>query len=153
MTKHPRFLILFFLSALPGYAASLLVGRFQLAAGQQVVGGPVFVEGCDALPFFASEINASNESQRIQRVFGMSLTASREAVPILMDLLQSSDEEIRQVAKISLERLTHRAATSDAVFSLDRAWLHETWQARWTSDSAAALIHAYNECGEKLRID
>jgi hypothetical protein len=83
----------------------------------------------------------------------MSLTASRDAVPLRIDLLQSSDEQIRQVAAIRLERLTHRAATSDEVSGLDPAWLHKTWQAWWTSNSAATPLYAHNECSEKLRID
>ena len=109
--------------------------------------------GSDALSFLASEINASSEGQRIQGALGMSLTASRDAVPILIELLRSSDEQIRQVAEISLERLTHRAATSDEASSLVPAWLHKTWQTWWTSNSAAAAIYAHDECGETLRID
>jgi hypothetical protein len=109
--------------------------------------------GSAALSFLASEINASSEGQRIQGALGMSLTASRDAVPMLIDLLQSSDEQIRQVAEVSLERLTHRAATSDEVSSLDPAWLHKTWQTWWRSNSAAASIYAYDECSETLRID
>ena len=109
--------------------------------------------GSDALSFLASEINASSEGQRIQGALGMSLTESRDAVPILIELLRSSDEQIRQVAEISLERLTHRAATSDEASSLVPAWLHKTWQTWWTSNSAAAAIYAHDECGETLRID
>jgi len=81
----------------------------------------------------------------------MWLTAPRDAVPIRIDLLQASDQEIRQVAAISLERLTHRAAPSDEVSGLDPAWPHKTWQTWWRSDSAAAPIYAHNECGETLR--
>jgi hypothetical protein len=141
----------------PGYFPLLLKATQQAPVGTQtrVYGteAVAMLGGSDALPFLASEINASTESQRIQGVFGMSLTASRDAVPILIDLLQSSDEEIRQAAEISLERLTHRAATSDEVPSLGPAWLHKTWQAWWTCNSAAAAIYAPHECGETLRID
>jgi HEAT repeat protein len=106
-----------------------------------------------AAPVCAASPNASTGSQRIQGVFSMWLTAPRDAVPIRIDLLQASDQEIRQVAAISLERLTHRAAPSDEVSGLDPAWPHKTWQTWWRSDSAAAPIYAHNECGETLRID
>lgn len=83
----------------------------------------------------------------------MSLTASRDAVPVLNDLLKSGDEDDRQVAEIGLEILTHRTATSENVSTVDPAWLYKTWQTWWTANSAAAPIDAHDECGEKLRID
>jgi hypothetical protein len=70
VTKRPRFLMLFFLLAAAVHAASPLVGHVHLAEEQRVVAGS------DALPFLASEINASTESQRGQAAFGISLTAS-----------------------------------------------------------------------------
>jgi HEAT repeat protein len=69
----------------------------------------------DAIPFLVSEINASTKAQRGQGAVAISLTASRDAVPILLDLLQSPDEDDRQVAEVSLETLTHRTATSENV--------------------------------------
>jgi hypothetical protein len=69
----------------------------------------------DAIPFLVSEINASTKAQRGQGAVAISLTASRDALPILLDLLQSPDEDDRQVAEVSLETLTHRTATSENV--------------------------------------
>ena len=109
--------------------------------------------GPDAVPFLASEIDASTEGQRIQAALAMSLTASRDAVPILIDLLQSPDGQLRQVAENGLETLTHRTATTENVSTVDPAWLHKTWQSWWASNSAAAPIYAHHECGEKLRLD
>jgi hypothetical protein len=83
----------------------------------------------------------------------MCLTASRDAVPVPIDLLKSGDEDDRPVAEIGLETLTHRTATSENVSTVDPAWLHKAWQTWWTSNSAAAPIYAHDECGERLRID
>jgi hypothetical protein len=147
VTKRPRFLTLFFLLAAPVHAASPMVGHFHLAEEQRLIAGS------EALPFLASEINASAQGECVQGAFGMPLTASRDASPFLIELLRSCAEQIRQVAQISLERLTQRAATSDEAPSLDPAWLHNAWQTWWTSNSAAAPCHAHNDCSEKLRID
>jgi HEAT repeat protein len=107
----------------------------------------------DAIPFLVSEINASTKAQRKQGAVAISLSASRDAVPILLVLLQSPDEDDRQVAEVSLETLTHRTATSENVSNVDPAWLYKAWQTWWASNSAAAPIYAPDACGEKLCID
>jgi hypothetical protein len=109
--------------------------------------------GQDAIPFLVSEINASTEGQRMQGAIAMSLTASRDAMPPLLNLLKSPEEDVRQVAENGLETLTHRRVMNGNVSTVDPALLYRTWQSWWKWNSGTARIYAHDECGEKLPID
>ena len=109
--------------------------------------------GDDALPFLVAETESPSYSQRFQAVIDLQFTASRDAVPVLINLLQSPDEDIRQVADNSLEALTHRSAGTGLVSAVSSAWLHETWKNWWKLNSASAQIYGEHECGDKMLIN
>ena len=107
-----------------------------------------------AIPFLTSEIQASTIGQRIQGALALSLTASRVAVPLLIDLLQSPQLDVRQVAENSLEMLTHRAALLEGnVSGLQPEPLHNEWRDWWVVNGDSARIYGPDECGEKVLID
>jgi hypothetical protein len=110
--------------------------------------------GQDALPFLVSESRASTKGQRIQGAVAIGFTVSRDAVPVLIDLLQSPEEDVRQVAENGLEMLTHRAATATGDISgTDPVSLYSTWHNWWESSNAGAQIYGARDCGEKLLIN
>jgi hypothetical protein len=109
--------------------------------------------GEDALPFLLSESHASTKGQRIQGAVAIGFTASRKAVPILIELLQSPEEDIRQVAENGLEMLTHRAATEGDISSVEPKSLYRTWRNWWGLNNASAQIYDGHACGDKLLIN
>ena len=108
----------------------------------------------DALPFLVSESHASTKGQRIQGAVAIGFTASRDAVPVLIDLLQSAEEDMRQVAENGLEMLTHRAGTATGDISgADPVLLHSVWHNWWETSNAGAQIYGAHDCGDKLLIN
>jgi hypothetical protein len=92
---------------------------------------------------------AKNPDTRLQAVMAMGSTASRQAVPMLLEFLWNEDMDTSQRAAGSLSQLTHRTASqgernpsSQTEYAL---WLH--W---WRSEGATAPIYKDTDCGEMV---
>ena len=83
---------------------------------------------------------------RINAVTAMGYTGSRAAVPILIDLLRSSNPDISGRAQFALRLLTHHAACGSLA---DHPELeYSKWSRWWTSEGRSAPIYKPTECGD-----
>jgi hypothetical protein len=77
----------------------------------------------------------------------MAYTGSRAAVPVLFDLLRSSDTSASERALYGLRELTHRtlSAASGSPQSQYAKWLE--W---WSRNGESARIYKPTDCGELI---
>lgn len=92
---------------------------------------------------------AKNPRSRLQAVMAMGSTGSKEAIPILLELLKDPDVGVRDSVRYSLELLTHRTSTQDSK-SGDTGGEYMEWEKWWSSEGATALIYKDTECGEMV---
>jgi len=109
--------------------------------------------GPDAISFLVSELKAPDYGWRIAAVVSLASTASRDAVPVLIDLLESPNADLREVAENGLETLTHRIVTTEDVSEMDPAKVHSLWADWWKINSAGAQTYGEQDCSDKLLID
>ncbi len=94
-------------------------------------------------------ILAKNPQSRLQAVMAMGSTGSKEAFPILLELLKDPDVGVRDRAGYSLRLLTHRTSTQDSKSS-DTRGKYMQWKNWWASEGATAPIYKDTECGEMV---
>jgi hypothetical protein len=109
--------------------------------------------GPDAISFLVSELKAPDDGWRIAAAVSLASTASREAVPVFIDLLESPDADLREVAENGLETLTHRVVTTEDISEMDPAKVHSLWSDWWKISSAGAQMYDKHDCGDKLLIN
>ena len=98
------------------------------------------------LPMLISLVGSPDkEFTRINAVTAMGSTGSRTAVPILLDLLKSSDTDIANRARYGLRMLTHRTASDDQ--SENPQSEYPKWSQWWAREGSSAPIYKPTECG------
>ena len=79
-------------------------------------------------------------------VSGLGDTSSRNAVPILIELLASPDFVIRDDASEALMVLTHRATALELFDPKQARQVHDDWREWWAANSEKAAIYGPDEC-------
>jgi len=98
------------------------------------------------LPTLKSLLDSPDrEFTRLNAVTAMGYTGSRSAVPILLDLLKSSDTGIAERALYGLRLLTHRSVGDNEDESAQSRY--RKWAQWWERDGASAPIYKAAECG------
>ena len=107
------------------------------------------------IPFLASVIHWSYQGDRGYATIALSFTASREAVPILIDLLPGPDTELHDVAEYGLETLTHHGPPRrlEERVASDYPPLQHRWRHWWGVHGATASIYEDQQCGETLPLN
>jgi HEAT repeat protein len=82
-------------------------------------------------------------------IMAMGSTGSRDAIPVLLDYLNSPDVNISDRASYALQLLTHRTAVRDE-FNRDRRSESDKWSQWWKREGATARIYKDTECGETI---
>lgn len=85
---------------------------------------------------------------QIAAVRGMGATASRSAVPILIDLLRTSDRQLALDARVSLAELTHFAVDGKPFLQNPPPEEWRRWHQWWVANHATAEIFDTNHCSE-----
>jgi hypothetical protein len=85
------------------------------------------------------------EFTRVNAVTAMGYTGSRSAIPVLLDLLKSSDADIADRAPYGLRLLTHRSAGEDQSTSPQSQYLK--WSQWWAREGASAPVYKAPKCG------
>ena len=85
------------------------------------------------------------EFTRINAVTAMGSTGSRVAVPILLDLLRSSDTDVADRARYGLRMLTHRTASDEQ--SDNPQSEYPKWSQWWAREGSSAPIYKPTACG------
>jgi len=105
--------------------------------------------GDGMLPTLVSLLSSPDkEFTRINAVTAMGSTGSRAAVPILLDLLKSSDTDIADRARYGLRMLTHRTPSDDQSESLQSEY--PKWRQWWAREGSSAPIYKPTECGNLI---
>jgi HEAT repeat protein len=103
--------------------------------------------GDEAVPWIASKLTNPDPFARGDVPWALAATGSRRAVPILIDLLLSHDENAPQEAENALVQLTHRSVSPATYTSGNPAIAHQKWMLWWTLHSDAPVFGP-NTCGE-----
>jgi HEAT repeat protein len=82
---------------------------------------------------------------RPEAIAALGSTHSREAIPILLNFLQSGDEDTSDHAASSLRQLTHRTAFADPQ-AHDHNLEVIKWSQWWKREGATARIYREDEC-------
>lgn len=93
---------------------------------------------------------ARNPDTRLQAVMAMGSTASRAAIPILLQFLRSPDPGTSQRASASLSHLTHRTGGQLWQMAPDPQNQYALWTQWWQREGATAQIYKDTDCGEML---
>jgi hypothetical protein len=104
--------------------------------------------GNAAIPYLAAAINNRESYVQVAAIRGLGATASRTAVPILIDLLKKSEHSLLRDVRESLAQLTHLADGGDPTSDKPRPdeWRH--WREWWALNGATAKIFDTNQCSE-----
>jgi hypothetical protein len=103
--------------------------------------------GDEAIPWLASKLRDSDPIARGAVIWALAATGSRRAVPILIDLLLSTDEHLPQAAEIALVQLTHRSVSPDKYSSGSPVVAHQSW-VRWWVSHPDGPVYGPTSCGE-----
>lgn len=102
--------------------------------------------GEQILPFLRMLLNDSDETTQANAVSALGYTGSRDAVPILLTLLRSTDSWIAQSALYAMRQLTHRLTAGD--WQQDPQSQYPRWAHWWNSAGLNASVYKPNQCGE-----
>lgn len=100
-----------------------------------------------------SELLKSHDKEftRLNAISGFGFTGTREAIPILIELLKGGDATTVGYAERSLEILTHHTADPNWNNNLGPAYLK--WSRWWARSGSTAPIYKTAECGEITPLD
>jgi hypothetical protein len=85
------------------------------------------------------------EFTSVNAVGGLGYTGSREAVPLLLDLLRNTDTGVADQARYALRLLTHHTADDQ---NKGPETEYPKWSNWWSRESSVAPIYKAKECGE-----
>lgn len=88
------------------------------------------------------------EFTRVNAISGLSHTHTRDAVPILLELLQHSDSSTASFAQAALQALTHRTAYENGDGNPDARSTYLKWAQWWARDGPEAPIYKGSDCGD-----
>ena len=110
------------------------------------------VGGDDAVPLLAAELKDRSIDVRQSAVRALSLTSSRNAVPVLIELLRSPEERVSGTAEFGLQVLTHRSATEPNSGAIP-ATTYAKWIRWWNSHRDSATIFKHDQCGDLVPLE
>lgn len=82
-------------------------------------------------------------------IMAMGSTGSRNAIPVLLDYLNSPDVNISDRAAYALQLLTHRTAVRDEL-NRNRRTESAKWSRWWQREGVTARIYKDIECGKRI---
>jgi hypothetical protein len=105
-----------------------------------------------AVPLLAAELKGASIDVRQGAVRALYLTGSRNAVPVLIELLRSPEERLSGTAEFGLEVLTHFTARQPNS-GIKPAAIYSKWTQWWNTNRQSATIFKYDQCGSVTQIE
>jgi hypothetical protein len=103
------------------------------------------VGGEKMLPTLVSLLSSPDRQfTRTNAVSAMGYTASRAAIPILIELLKAPETDIADRAAGSLQQLTRRRAEGKPQDQ------YAEWSGWWSRERNTATMHRIGECGDSI---
>jgi hypothetical protein len=100
------------------------------------------------LPLLLSLIESSRLEERKNALLALPDAAGKESIPVLIRLLLDPDKDIRRLAELDLERLTHRTLAKTGSAEAHARWL--TW---WNREGAGADVPNPDRCNSYRVLD
>lgn len=110
------------------------------------------VGGDDAVPLLVADLTNPSIDVRQSAVRGLYATGSRNAVPVLIGLLRSTEERVSGTAEFGLQVLTHRSAT-EATSAANPAVTYTKWTQWWDTHRETASIYKRDQCGDIVPLE
>ena len=119
--------------------------QFAAAEAAGVLGGSKAFSQIVAL------VSSSAAPTRVAGAGGLGHTRTRQAVPVLIQMLLDSDSNVRQAAVNGLSLLTHRIARygnewSDVTDASSANEVHQRWVRWWSAHGNDSKIHGMTDC-------
>jgi hypothetical protein len=102
--------------------------------------------GAAAVPALVSELSDPSIDTEQDAVRALYLTGSREAVPVLIELLRSPEGRVSSTAEYGLEMLTHRSGASTNEMKPPPPDTYPKWVRWWTLNGPTATIFKSDQC-------
>jgi hypothetical protein len=110
------------------------------------------VGGDDAVPLLVAELKDRSIDVKQSAVRALYLTGSRNAVPVLIELLLSPEERVSGTAEFGLQVLTHRSG-EEPNSGVIPAPIYAKWTRWWNTYRDSATIFKYDQCGNAVPLD
>ncbi|HWY68954.1 MAG TPA: hypothetical protein VNX88_09830 [Terriglobales bacterium] len=110
--------------------------------------------GEEALPWLRDLLRSPDVKIKADAVFPLALTGSRQAAPLLIDMLGDDEEHIPEAAQNALVQLTHHAFNPKQIVPSDTAAAHAAWIRWWSRNAESAPIYKPGEyCGNAAPLE
>ena len=104
--------------------------------------------GEDAIPYVSSLLGSCNPFSRANGVMALPQTGSRQAVPLLIDVLKTPDADLGRLGSLGLIQLTHRSPFENGqLWGESPSGEYRDWTRWWSVHSADGSIYGPSECG------
>jgi len=110
------------------------------------------VGGDDAVPLLVAELKDPSIDVKQSAVRALYLTGSINAVPVLIELLRSTEERVSWTAEFGLQVLTHRSATTPNS-GVTPATTYAKWNQWWNTHRDSVTIFKYDQCGDIVPLE
>lgn len=105
--------------------------------------------GDKAVPFLLNYLRSRDPSIRGAAAVGLAGTASRNAIPPLIQEIGDSDASVRQSVSFALTQLTHRSVSQNASpAGADPASAFQIWINWWLTQGRSAGVYGPSQCAE-----
>jgi hypothetical protein len=105
-------------------------------------------DGAKMLPYLVAWMQSQDDQfTKPNAVSAMAFTGSREAVPVLIELLKSPDLSISQRARLGLRQLTHFNVGGEQWVDPPQSQ-YSRWLQWWATNGATAHVYKANECAD-----
>lgn len=103
----------------------------------------------DAMPYVVSLLESSSDFSRGNAIMALPRTASRRAVPLLIEALRDPNPDFGRLAETGLMELTHFSTfEAGQLVSRSPANDYPKWRRWWLLQGNSAPMYGPNQCGE-----
>jgi hypothetical protein len=100
------------------------------------------------IPFLTTTLQGADLNMQVAGIRGLGVSACRSAVPILIELLRSSNLQLASEARVSLAELTHYLIDSNLWLQAPQPNEYERWREWWQKHGTSAEIYSINNCSQ-----
>ena len=110
--------------------------------------------GEEAVPWLRDLLRSPDVRLKGAAIFPLASTASRQAVPLRIDMIGDDEEHIPEAAQNALVQLTHHTFNPKQIVPSDRAAAHAAWIRWWSRNAESAPIYKPGEyCGNAAPLE
>ena len=99
-----------------------------------------------AIPVLLNLVSSTGSQLLAGILHGLGNSTSRSAVAVLINILQSGDQNIRREASTALETLTHKESRYGVMGEDSAKQAYDEWTGWWSTNRSSAVIYSSDQC-------